>query len=240
MKIGTEKWKRIIGDATRAMGIDIDGEKIDKFAIHARELMKWNKRINLTAIRDPLAVAEKHFVDSLIPAPMVPPETSLLDVGSGGGFPGIPLKILIPSLKLTLIDASRKKVSFLKYIIRTLNLVDAGARHIRVEELAENEAFANHFGVIISRALFDLHGLVIKTWPLLSEKGVIIGLKGKPAQEEIDTLRRLDVDDPHRSPVKIGRFSLTIKKFTLPYTHSKRTVVAIKALSKDPQNSSQK
>ena len=234
MKIGAEKWKRLIGDATQTMKIDIDGEKIDQFAIHARELMKWNKRMNLTAIRDPVAIAEKHFIDSLIPALMVPPETSLLDVGSGGGFPGIPLKILMPSLKLTLIDTSRKKVSFLKYIIRTLNLVDASARHIRVEELAENEAFANHFGVIISRALFDLHSLVIKTWPLLSKKGVIIGLKGKPALEEIDTLRRLGVDDSRRSPLKIGSFSLTIKKYILPYTHSKRTVVVIKALPEDP------
>jgi len=234
MKIGTEKWKRIIGDTTQAMGIDMDGEKIDQCAVHASELMKWNKRMNLTAIRDPLAIAEKHFVDSLIPASMVPPEASLLDVGSGGGFPGIPLKILIPSLKLTLIDASRKKVSFLKYIIRTLNLVDAGAYHVRVEELAENKAYANHFGVIISRALFDLHGLVIKTWPLLSKKGIIIGLKGKPSRKEVDALRRLGADDPCRSPEKIDRFSLTVKKYTLPYTHSKRTVVVIKASPKDP------
>lgn len=239
MNIGTEKWKRIIADASQATGIDIDGEKIDQFAVHARELMKWNKRMNLTAIRDPLAVAEKHFIDSLIPAPMVPPETSLLDVGSGGGFPGIPLKILIPSLKLTLIDASRKKVSFLKYIIRTLNLVDAGAYHVRIEKLAGNKAYAKHFGVIISRALFDLQSLVIKTWPLLSEKGIIIGLKGRPPRKEVDTLRRLSIGDPHRSPVKIDRFSLTIKKYILPYTHSKRTMVAIKAQPKDPQRLSQ-
>ena len=82
--------------------------------MHAAELVRWNQKINLTAITDPFEVAVKHFLDSLPAARLLPKDATLLDIGSGGGLPGLPLKILMPSLSITLIDASRKKVNFLK------------------------------------------------------------------------------------------------------------------------------
>ena len=122
MEIGSEKWKNIIKDGAKTMEIHIDQEQVDQCALHAVELMKWNQKTNLTTITDPLEVAVKHFLDSMAPAPLISQSSKMLDIGSGGGFPGIPLKILIPSLSVTLIDASRKKVSFLSYLIRTLKL----------------------------------------------------------------------------------------------------------------------
>ena len=113
MQVGSTKWKNVIYDRVKDLDIQIDRGKIDQFGIHASELLKWSQKINLTTISDPLEIAVKHFLDSIAPARFIPPDTSLLDVGSGGGFPGIPLKITIPSLSVTLIDASRKKVSFL-------------------------------------------------------------------------------------------------------------------------------
>ena len=152
MQIGSKKWQNLIYEGAKNLDIQIDKRKIEKFAIHALELMKWNQKTNLTAITDPFEVAIKHFLDSIVPVKIIPSNASLLDIGSGGGFPGIPLKIILPSLSVTLIDASRKKVSFLKHIIRILELKNIDALHIRAEEFANEPGVAKKFDVIISRA----------------------------------------------------------------------------------------
>jgi 16S rRNA (guanine527-N7)-methyltransferase len=131
MKIGSDEWSQVIVDGARAFGLDLDSRHTDRFAAHAAELLHWNKTINLTTITDPYEVAVKHFVDSLAPAELISPGANLLDIGSGGGFPGLPLKVVIPSLSITLVDASRKKVNFLKHVIRTLKLKGIEALHIR-------------------------------------------------------------------------------------------------------------
>jgi len=137
MEIGSDKWKRIILSGAGEVNISVDSTQVDQFAIHARELLRWNQKINLTAVTDPLSVAVKHYLDSIAPAKILPHAGSLLDIGTGGGFPGIPLKILLPSLSVTLIDASRKKVSFLKHAGRTLGLRDFKVLHIRAEDLRQ-------------------------------------------------------------------------------------------------------
>ena len=136
MEIGSKEWSRLIIEGAGAFGIDLKHHHTDQYAIHARDLVQWTKKINITSITDPFEIAVKHFLDSIAPAPLIPPGAALLDVGSGGGFPGIPLKVLIPSLTVTLVDASRKKVSFLKHVIRTLALDNINAIHYRAEDLA--------------------------------------------------------------------------------------------------------
>ena len=138
MKIGSKEWQNIIYEGAENLGVRIDWLEIEKFSIHAIELSKWNQKINLTAITDPMEVAVKHFLDAIAPIPDIPPNGSLLDIGSGGGFPGIPLKICLPSVSVTMIDASRKKVNFLKHMIRTLELENIYAFHIRAEDFAKN------------------------------------------------------------------------------------------------------
>ena len=98
----------------QSFDLNLDHHHTELFAVHARELLHWNQTINLTAITDPFEVAIKHFVDSLAPAGLISPRATLLDIGSGGGFPGIPLKVAISTLSMTLIDASRKKINFLR------------------------------------------------------------------------------------------------------------------------------
>jgi 16S rRNA (guanine527-N7)-methyltransferase len=155
MNIGSNEWSQVIIDGAKAFDLDIDRFHTDLFAAHARELLHWAKSINLTTIVDPFEVAVKHFVDSLAPARLITPGAILLDIGSGGGFPGIPLKVVIPTLSITLIDASRKKVNFLKHVIRALRLDGIEALHIRAEELAAESDYRNHFNIITSRALAD-------------------------------------------------------------------------------------
>ena len=130
MEIGSREWQRLIIDGSRVLGIEIDEGLTAQFIVHASELIKWNRKINLTAITDPRNIAIKHLLDSLAPALHIPDEARLLDMGSGGGFPGIPLKILKPSLFVMLIDGNRKKVNFLKHVLRTLYLENIAAFQI--------------------------------------------------------------------------------------------------------------
>jgi len=179
MNPGVTKWQRLIVSGADVMGIDVQPEHTRQFAVHARELETWNRKINLTAITDPVAVAVKHFLDALAPAPLIPPGAFLLDIGSGAGFPGIPLKVLIPSLSVMLIDASRKKVNFQRHVIRTLGLKDIEARHIRAEDMGRMADFVHGFDVIVSRALTALDTFVSMATPLLKKGGLLIALKGR-------------------------------------------------------------
>lgn len=228
MRIGSKKWQNLIYEGAKDLDIQIDGEKIEKFEIHALELIKWNQKTNLTAITDPVDVAVKHYLDSIIPAKIIPFGTSLLDIGSGAGFPGIPLKILMPSLSVTLIDASRKKVSFLKHVIRILELKNIDAFHIRAEDFAKKPDVANTYGVIISRALTSLTTFAMTALGFLKKEGVIIAMKGKVSDGDIQLLRsairkKLGIPDKDNKS-----YSLSLKRYTLPYLKSDRSIVSLK------------
>ena len=229
MKIGTNEWSNFLIDHAKKNGIDIDHTQNRLFSVHAVELIKWNRKINLTTLTDPIEVASNHFLDSLVPARFMPPHAAkLLDIGSGGGFPGIPLKVLLPELSVTLIDASRKKVSFLKHIIRTLKLDDIEALHIRAEDLADRPNYINRFDVIISRALTSLELFVRLALPLLACGGFIIALKGQVDSKELADLRE-NVLTKMNSAGSIDRqFAISLKKYSLPFLYSERTIVKLR------------
>jgi len=204
MQIGSTKWKNVIYDGAKDLDIQIDRGKIDQFGIHASELLKWSQKTNLTAISDPLEIAVKHFLDSIAPARFIPPDTSLLDVGSGGGFPGIPLKIMIPSLSVTLIDASRKKVSF-------------EACHVRAQDLSKDCGVHTAYDVIISRALSSMVNFVQMSLPLLAKHGVIMAMKGKLTDKEIESARSLIEKPRDIQENRMSSFNMVVKKYRLPY-----------------------
>ena len=104
MNIGSSQWAKLIIKGAKSFDLDLDLEQVSRFGVHAGELIKWNKKFNLTRITDPREMAVKHYLDSLAPARLLPPSGTLLDIGSGGGFPGIPLKVVNPSSTLTLIE----------------------------------------------------------------------------------------------------------------------------------------
>jgi len=228
MQIGSIKWKKLLYDGAQALEIHVDSDQVDKFTTHAMELAKWNRKINLTAITDPLEVAVKHFLDSMAPDSMIPSNASLLDIGSGGGFPGIPLKILKPSLSVTLIDASRKKVNFLKHLIRILGLENIEVFHVRAEEFSQQALFTGPFNAIVSRALSSTPEFVRMALPLLDTDGVLIAMKGKRSEAEIESLRSLihkttGMGDENRTEIE-----LRLKTYTLPYLNLERTIVSLK------------
>jgi len=230
MQIGSKKWNKVIYDGAKDLEIQIDREKIDQFGIHAFELAKWTQKTNLTAISDPLEIAVKHFLDSIAPVPIIPPDTSLLDIGSGGGFPGIPLKIMIPSLSVTLIDASRKKVSFLRHVIRMLGLDNIEAFHVRAEDLSGDRILNNIYDVIVSRALSSMVNFVQMSLPLLEKNGFIIAMKGKTSAKEIESIQSLIKTKSDTQENSIRNFNLVLKKYRLPHLKSERSIVIFKSV----------
>jgi 16S rRNA (guanine527-N7)-methyltransferase len=250
MEIGSPQWKNIIRQGAQALGVDVSPEQADRFTIHARELINWNRKVNLTAIADPFEIAVKHFVDSIAAALIVPPNISMLDIGSGGGFPGIPLKTLIPSLTVMLVDASRKKISFLKHICRTLKLEKIEARQIRGEDIIiapgaqENRSEFRRtpldrttpvsqkpFNVVISRAFTSLTDFVLMALPVLADEGVIVAMRGKVTHSEMESLRLRLSNNPIASSRGCDDLSISIKMYKLPFTDAQRSLVSIRGKS---------
>ncbi len=221
MEIGSTEWQRLIIDGARKLGVVIDEGITAPFSIHASELLTWNRKINLTAITNPRDIAIKHFVDSLAPAGCIPDGARLLDIGSGAGFPGIPLKMLKPSIAVLLIDAVRKKINFLKQVLRILGLENIEARQIRTENLLKGTGQAASFDVIISRALSDLPPFVKSALPLLAKQGTIIAMKGKVDEKELDAVR---ADAPG------DQYSLEVVRYRLPSIRAPRSIVILKHL----------
>lgn len=211
----------LIRNGAEKIGVHLNSRQTELFAGHGRALLDWNRRVNLTRITDPKAVAIRHFIDSLAPSDWIPSDVSILDIGSGGGFPGIPLKVACPTLSVTLIDGVRKKVNFLKTAIRTLKLEGIGAHHFRAEEMIMADASHAHaYEVIVCRALTALDRFVDLALPLLSGGGTMIAMKGNiSCKEREDLARYLKSIGPF--------FRWEEKTYTLPLEGSRRTLVRI-------------
>jgi 16S rRNA (guanine527-N7)-methyltransferase len=161
---------------------------------------------------------------------MIPKDVSLLDMGSGGGFPGIPLKVMMPSLSVTLIDASRKKVSFLNHVIRILGLNNIEAIHVRAEDLFRDGNFNPAYDIIISRALSSMVNFVQMSLPLLSKDGSIIAMNGKISAKKIESELSLVRKRPENKENSTSNFNVILKKYRLPYLKSERSLVILKSI----------
>jgi len=183
-------------------------------AIHAEELIRWNNKTKLTAITEPVDVAVKHFVDSIVPSQKIGKEASLIDIGSGGGFPGIPLKVIRPDLAVTLVDSSLKKVNFLKQVIRLLDMDHINAIQGRIEELSGDSFYRGAFDVAISRAFSNLNRFADLAIPLLKKDGKLIAMKSKNTEDELNTFKRRE-----KKPV--------VENYSLPFQHAMRTLIIV-------------
>mgnify|MGYP001823785488 FL=1 len=228
MDIGSIEWKKLIVDGAREMGITVNGGQVDQFAAHALILEEWNQKMNLTAIASPMDMAVKHFLDSIVSSDYVEPGSRLLDVGSGAGFPGIPLKVMIPSLNVTLVDATRKKVSFLNHVIRQLHLECIGAIHSRVENLQQKRE--GRFDVIVCRAFSSLGNFVEKSLPLLAPDGLIMAFKAGEPGSDTDQALKQNGGDVFLVAGKGTPTALRMKcvRFKLPFLNLSRTLILLR------------
>jgi 16S rRNA (guanine527-N7)-methyltransferase len=183
----------------------------------AAELKKWSRKINLTAITADEEIAVKHFLDSLTLLKVVGQKGHLLDIGSGGGFPAIPLKIAAPGLQVVSVDAVEKKVIFQRHTARLLGLHGFTALHARGEELAGQHA--GKFDRVVSRAFSDIPTFVRIALPLLKENGRIIAMKGRGGREEALTVEK--------SLAEIGVQVSDIIEFRLPISGDARALVVM-------------
>ena len=169
-------------DILKAALPQADEQALDRFELYQRLLLEWNEKMNLTAITDPVEVAQKHFADSLAALPYLQPGTKVIDVGTGAGFPGVPLLILRPELQLTLADSLQKRLTFLETLLRELGL-RAQLVHGRAEDLGQNRLYREQFDAALSRAVAGLPVLLELTTPFVKVGGAAIAYKGDAAEE---------------------------------------------------------
>lgn len=196
------------------MGLELDPDQVRQMCGHARELIAWNKKMNLTAIRKPEMIAEKHFADALGVSRFLMGEKRIMDMGAGGGFPSIPLKVVRPDISFVLADAVRKKVTFLNHVIRSLGLKDICAQHGRVEDMARDAHLAGTFDAVISRGFARLDDFVALALPMLRPGGTIWALKGEGGEGEI-------------TPELESRFHIRIDEYRLPFDDAARMLIRL-------------
>lgn len=200
------------------ININITACQLNKLEQYYELLNLWNEKINLTTITNKKDVYLKHFYDSLTINTLfdLNKKIHLCDIGTGAGFPGIVLKIVFPSLKITLIDSVLKKVNFLNEVIKKLDLKDIEAIHERAEVFAKNNL--EKYDVVTSRAVASLNMLLELSIPILKVKGYFIPLKGKIDQE---------LKDSENTFLKLKSQIVSINSFLLPYENSNRTILLI-------------
>lgn len=169
------KLKTLFGEQNLALS----DEQLDKFSLYAKMLVEWNEKINLTAIIDDDGIAEKHFLDSVLPLTKidVPRGTTLIDVGTGAGFPAIPMKIFRPDIEITLLDSLNKRINFLNDVSEKLELL-ANCIHSRAEDGGKNEKLREKFDIATARAVAPLPVLCEYCLPFVKVGGKFLALKG--------------------------------------------------------------
>lgn len=173
----------------RQLGLELTPEQVRAFAYYQQALLEWNARFNLTAITTPLGIQVKHFLDSLSCLRAFPPELwhsgwRVVDVGTGAGFPGLPLKLVCPELRLTLVEATLKKTFFLRAMVDELGLEGVTVLHARAEELGQDAAHREQYDGVLARAVAEMPVLAEYTLPLARVGGWVLAQKGDHAAQE--------------------------------------------------------
>jgi 16S rRNA (guanine527-N7)-methyltransferase len=225
MEIGSPSWLDIIMDGAAQMGLAVTVDQARQFAVHGRCLLEWNRTINLTAITNPEDVAVKHFLDAIAPLPHLPAHGRLLDIGTGGGFPGLPVKVMRPELSVTLIDGIRKKVNFVKYVIRQLELENIRALQARAEEMGRDMTYTGGFQTIVSRALAEPDHFLGLAAPLLAPQGRVIAYQGLHRSTSSATTQ-----DGACLTCGNRRFQVTVQHYRLPFIEDSRAIIILQSL----------
>ena len=176
--------RQILENGAKAMGISLSQRQLDQFETYHRLLVEWNEKMNLTAITDPVGIAVKHFADSLTVAPLLPTGAfSLIDVGTGAGFPGVPLALLRSDCQLTLLDSLNKRLTFLDEVCRAVEL-PVTLVHARAEEGGRRKELREQYDVAVARAVAALPVLSEYCLPFVKVGGRFLALKGPDADRE--------------------------------------------------------
>ena len=213
-------------EKSRELKIRFSVEQLEQFFEYMNLLIEWNEKINLTAITDPEEIILKHFIDSITILKELEDNSKIVDVGTGAGFPGIPLSIMNSTLKITLVDSLNKRLIFLQEVVNKLNLKNIEIVHARAEEFGQNKKYRESFDFATSRAVANLSTLSEYLIPLVKVNGKVISMKAADAQDEIN--------EAQKAIEILGGKIEKIEEFNLPQSDIGRTVITIKKDKQTP------
>ncbi|CQR70035.1 Ribosomal RNA small subunit methyltransferase G [Sporomusa ovata DSM 2662] len=219
----------ILAKAAAEYGLSLAPKQLAAMDNYFQQLVVWNEKVNLTAITEPYEVAVKHMIDSLscYQEELFTPGVRIIDVGTGAGFPGIPLKIFQQDIKLTLMDSLNKRLNFLRAVIDDLSLDGVYIVHARAEEAGKNKQYREQYHLAVSRAVARLNVLCELCLPFVKVGGWFIALKGAQYEEE--------AQEAAKAVTLLGGKIETIKPVKLPGLIDKRAVIYIKKVAVTPQ-----
>lgn len=213
---------------SQELGIDLSDRDIERFKRYKELLKEWNTKINITAITDDVEIDIKHFLDSLTPyiTNMFNGNKKIIDIGTGGGFPGMPLKIVNEELNITLLDSLNKRINFLNEVISFLELEGIEAIHGRAEELGRTKEYREVYDICISRAVASLETLCEYCMPFVKVGGYFISMKGPDIEEELEN---------SQNAIKtLGGKLIEKKIIKIPESDIEHSLLIIEKISKTP------
>ena len=210
------------------LNFDIDNEKIGNFKIFSSLLLEWNKKMNLTAVTDPAEISVKHFLDSIAPLSVIDLKNNskVIDVGTGAGFPGIPLKIIREDLDFTFMDSLNKRINFLKEVADQIKLDKVEFIHSRAEEAGKNKIYREKYDYAVSRAVANLKVLCEYCIPFVKVGGYFISFK----QFEVDD----EIEEAKPMIGTLGGKISEIKEIEIPQSDIKRKIIIIEKVKETP------
>lgn len=210
---------------------ELTDKQKEQFKLYFKFLIEVNEHVNLTRITEENEVYLKHFYDSITPlfvfGDVFKEGATLCDVGAGAGFPSIPLKILVPSLKVTIVDSLAKRLTFLKELIVKLDLIDVELVHGRAEDVGQNKLYREKFDIVTARAVAKMSVLSEYCLPLVKKGGYFVALKGPKAEDELD--------EGKKALAVLGGKLIKDEELTLPETTEERTLVLVKKVKETPK-----
>ncbi len=219
---------KILLECAEKINIGIEERQAEQFLQYKDMMLEWNRKLNLTAITDPEEIIIKHFIDSLTCAEFIQGYNKMIDVGTGAGFPGIPLKILLgDDVDITLLDSLNKRIGFLNHLINHLKLEGIMAVHGRAEDMAVRPEYREKFDAALSRAVSNMSVLAEYCLPFVSVEGRMISMKGPDIEEELSEAG---------SAIKIlgGRVE-RVEKVRLPCLNITHSIVVINKVKNTPK-----
>lgn len=223
----TEENIKLLKDSAKFLGINIKDEKIKGFDCYYNKLISSNERINLTTITIERDVVIKHFVDSLTIIKYLPDNIkSLIDVGTGAGFPGVPVKMIKEDLHLTLLDSLKKRIRYLNELITECSLTGVNIIHGRAEDFARDPLHRESYDVGTARAVAPLAVLCEYILPFVKQGGTFIAMKGREIEREIS--------ESEKAISVLGGRLEAVEKFSLPFENIERHIILIKKIRQTP------
>lgn len=221
-----DNFKELMCSYGKQIDIEFNDKQLEQFYEYMNLLLEWNEKINLTAIVEPEDVILKHFIDSLTINKYIEKNKTIADVGTGAGFPGIPLKIYRPDLKVVLVDSLNKRINFLNDVIAKLDLEDISTVHSRIEDFGKDKKYRESFDYVTARAVANLTTLSEYLIPISKVNGMCICMKGNEVEGEIR--------DSEKAINLLGGKIEKVDSFNLPGSDISRNVIIIDKIKNTP------